>query len=218
MSEQFVPNFDKQYTITEKWLPTSGLDIYIDGTRHLPDNSSMTKLTVRIVDSDLKAVLPPEVVLADMALSSTRNQRFNFQTELRLKKVKPTTLVYMTFETVDISHNQARLVGHSYFPLFIDGRQGMPATVDSATPISPHLGLYQMPIYWARVKEETPFTYERFVYLERVPTASVLVRIVKAPEAAGKAISTKGLPAAERLSKLIPAPAYHDGVYSTQYF
>ena len=71
MSEQFVPNFDKQYTITEKWLPTSGMDIYIDGTRHLPDNSSMTKLTVRIVDSDLKAVLPPEVVLADMALSST---------------------------------------------------------------------------------------------------------------------------------------------------
>jgi hypothetical protein len=56
-----------------------------------------------------------------------------------------------------------------------------------------------MPIYWARVKEETPFTYERFVYLERVPTASVLIRIVKAPaDAAGKAISTKALPAAER--------------------
>ena len=105
----------------------------------------------------------------------------------------------MMFETVDISHNQPRLVGYSYFPLFIDARQGMPAATDSATDISPHVGLYQMPIFWARVREETPFTYERFVYLERVPTASVLVRITKAPvDASGKAVSTKNLPIAER--------------------
>jgi hypothetical protein len=75
-----------------------------------------------------------------------------------------------------------------------------------------------MPIYWARIKEETPFTYQMFVYQERVPTASVLVRIMNAPVEEGKVVSTKNLPPAERQSKLIPAPAYHDGVYSTQYF
>jgi hypothetical protein len=133
MSEQFLPNFEKQYTMSDKWNPNSGLDIYIDGTRHLPDNTSMTKLTVRIVDSELKDIVPAESVLADMTLSSTRNQRFNYQNELRLKKAKPTALVYMKFEAVDISNNQARLVGYSYFPLFIDVNKGMPAVVDSTT-------------------------------------------------------------------------------------
>ena len=76
-----------------------------------------------------------------------------------------------------------------------------------------------MPIYWARVKEETPFTYERFVYLERVPTASVLIRVLKAPvDDAGKAVSTKGLPADQRQGRLVAAPEYDEGVYSTQYF
>lgn len=87
------------------WLQNEGLDIYVDGTRHLPDNVSMTKLTVRIVDSDLKDLLPPESALPDIATSSSRNQRFNFQTELRMKKAKPTALVYLSFETVDISNN-----------------------------------------------------------------------------------------------------------------
>lgn len=179
----------------------------------------MTKLTVRIVDSDLKDLLPPESALPDISTSSSRNQRFNFQTELRMKKAKPTALVYLSFETIDISNNQIRVVGYSYFPLFIDTRQGMPATVDSITQISPHVGLYQMPIYWARVKEETPFTYERFVYLERVPTASVLIRVLKAPmDDAGKAVSTKGLPADQRQGRLVAAPEYDEGVYSTQYF
>lgn len=76
-----------------------------------------------------------------------------------------------------------------------------------------------MPIYWARVREEAPFTYERFVYLERVPTASLLIRILKAPmDAAGKALSTNSLSPAEREAKLAPVPAYDEGVYSTQYY
>lgn len=110
------------------------------------------------------------------------------------------------------------MIGYSYFPLFIDGRHGMPAATDSVKDISPHVGLYQMPIFWARVKEETPFTYERFVYLERVPTASVLVRIMKPPMDEGKIQNTKNLPIAERWAKLIKAPTYSEGLYSTQYF
>ena len=78
MSEQFLPNFEKQYTMSEKWLPNNGLDIYIDGTRHLPDNTSMAKLTIRVVDSDLNNLIPQEIIFPDIETSSTRNQRFNF--------------------------------------------------------------------------------------------------------------------------------------------
>lgn len=59
--------------MTDKWMPNNGLDIYIDGTRHLPDNASMTKLTVRVVDSDLNNLIPPEIMFPDIETSSTRN-------------------------------------------------------------------------------------------------------------------------------------------------
>ena len=60
-----------------------------------------------------------------------------------------------------------------------------------------------MPLFSGRVNESTPFTYERFVYLERAPTASVLLRVVKAPK--NNAIS-------------IAAPEYREGLYGTAYF
>jgi hypothetical protein len=38
-----------------------------------------------------------------------------------------------------------------------------------------------MPIFYVKPKEEKPFNYEKFVYLERVPTASILIRVMRAP-------------------------------------
>ncbi len=54
LSEQFHPNFDKQYTFSDGWTNNDSLDLYIDGTRHLPDNSTVTKITIKILDFNLK--------------------------------------------------------------------------------------------------------------------------------------------------------------------
>lgn len=52
-----------------------------------------------------------------------------------------------------------------------------------------------MPIFSVKPNEEVPFTYEKFVYLDRVPTASILIRVVKAPkDPSGKPIVTTNLP------------------------
>ena len=52
-SEQFLPNFDPQNTLTGNWSATDALDVYIDGTRHLPDNVTLTKVTAKVLDIDL---------------------------------------------------------------------------------------------------------------------------------------------------------------------
>ena len=39
-----------------------------------------------------------------------------------------------------------------------------------------------MPLFSNKPNQEFPFTYEKFIYLDRLPTASILIRIVKAPK------------------------------------
>lgn len=48
------------------------LDIYIDSARFLPDNCSITKLVVRIVDVNNKDLIPKSEVMADIATSFVR--------------------------------------------------------------------------------------------------------------------------------------------------
>lgn len=74
------------------------------------------------------------------------------------------------------------MVGYSYFPLFFNVDEQMPAVSNSEKKVSPLTGNYQMPLFYARPREEKPFNYEKFIYLERVPTASVLLRVLRAPK------------------------------------
>jgi len=73
--------------------------------------------------------------------------------ELKLDKPCPTALVFVQMETFSQSSKMARIVGTSFFPLFINANDEMPVTVDSAKKITPHIGLYQMPLYHKRVNE-----------------------------------------------------------------
>ena len=61
---------------------TDYLDIYIDGARHLPENVSLVKLYVRVVDKNLNDLLTPhETCTADMS-STLRTQNFNLRISL----------------------------------------------------------------------------------------------------------------------------------------
>ena len=72
------------------------------------------------------------------------------------------------------------VVGYSYLPLFFNVESGMPSTSSNDKKISPVTGNYQMPLFHVKPEEKKPFTYEKFVFLERIPTASVLIRVVRA--------------------------------------
>lgn len=49
-----MPNFEPQNTLSGNWQSQDALDVYIDGTRHLPDNVTLTKVSARVLDIDLK--------------------------------------------------------------------------------------------------------------------------------------------------------------------
>lgn len=72
--------------------------------------------------------------------------------ELRpTRPLKPTSLVFMTIETVDKSSNKASVAGFSYFPLFMDAEEGLPPVTNHVNKLSPLLGNYQMPLFSGKV-------------------------------------------------------------------
>lgn len=64
MSEQFLPNFEAQLTLSDQWTDGDALDIYVDGVRHLPDNVTVTKVTAKVVDINLVEVAKPRENMA----------------------------------------------------------------------------------------------------------------------------------------------------------
>ena len=70
-----------------------------------------------------------------------------------------------------------------------------------------------MPIYHQQPNVKLlPFNYQRFMRLDRVPTASVLIRVSKDHQAVTK-LKAKAPP-----SQLLETPIYKEGVYNTGYF
>jgi len=62
-----------------------------------------------------------------------------------------------------------------------------------------------------------PVSYERFIYLERIPTASMLIRILKAPRGSdGKVLGLDNVPPEkyEEMNVLLHAPVFQEGTYS----
>jgi len=73
---------------------------YIDGARFLPDNVSITKVIVRILDSKCKEQYKQVEKLADFD-STFRNQVYKMKLEMQVKFLKPTSMAYIKIETFD---------------------------------------------------------------------------------------------------------------------
>ena len=76
-----------------------------------------------------------------------------------------------------------------------------------------------MPIYCEYPPMTSTVTYKNFIHLERIPTASVLVRVdYAAIDYDGNFISVKDPDAKVREMAYEPPPAYEEQTYSTAYF
>ena len=58
--------------------------------------------------------------------SQYQNQVFNTKLEVRGIEMPPTALLHLTFVTVEATSFKEKLIGFSYFPLFIDSETRMP--------------------------------------------------------------------------------------------
>lgn len=116
----FIPNDTVQF-LDEPFEKGSGIDFYVDSARYLPNSVTITKILVRIVDSNLSNIVNSSSKVANFK-SDIYNPKFGFRLELRLPFFNPTLMAIITLFTSDQRDDEGKtsIVGHAFFPFFID--------------------------------------------------------------------------------------------------
>ena len=83
VSTQFIPNFDKQWTKSEDFLSGEGVDVYVDWAHYLPDNTTFTRLFVRVIDINGSYPIQGQRGFASVDYSTARSPFFGFKYEIR---------------------------------------------------------------------------------------------------------------------------------------
>jgi hypothetical protein len=111
-------------------------------------------------------------------------------------------------------------LGHCYFPLFLDNDTKKPAADNTIQNFILQEGNYQIPIYCQKPPIRPPFTFDILRKQEKIPTASLLIRVRKATTTEGyKVLSTRDVPQDEwETTGLVEAsPEYAESIYNTSY-
>ena len=183
---EFIPANKPQYDIKESWKEEEedGFDVYFDAIHNLPDNTSIVKTIVKLVNNRGIEQIRSKEIWPKLEVSSYQKQVFNEKIEVRDVQTDPTTLLQLTFVTIDVTSMKPKVLGYSFFPIFIDTETLMPVIAsDSRMNLKKikrtlHKGAYQMPIYYEKPNHTgKEVTYRDYIQLERIPTCTVLLRI-----------------------------------------
>ena len=116
--EPFIPNIVPNWE-NRAFDKGSGIDLYIDSCRFLPDNVTVTKIIVRIIDPFFNDFTPVQAGLPELG-SDILNPIYNYRDELRFPSFDPTLMVFITYLTFDSrgKRNTPQITGFSLFNLF----------------------------------------------------------------------------------------------------
>ena len=129
-------------------------------------------------------------------------------------------MLIFTIDTFDLSTADARIVGHAVMPLFIDPTTNVACSDPKAKNFILQDGDYQIPIFSQFPAQLKNLYYSDFHKLEKIPCASLLIRIRKATKGEDGKIMTLGgadIEKAVELGIIDPPRPYSEGVYNTIY-
>ncbi|CAI2359223.1 unnamed protein product [Moneuplotes crassus] len=219
--EAFIPNTLKQYD-ESPYDRDEIIVVYVDSARYLPENCTIARLVMRGINRDAENIMKTFSSVCLSEMSTSQKPYFGIREEF-IRKDTPslddTTVLVFRIDSIERNNHKQVVVGYAFFPLFVDPSTGLPAnhpTSDAAL----QTGKYQIPIFCQTPRLARPFSYQNVTALERIPCASLLIRIEKAPtDDKGKSISIAGLSEARRveLGMLKLPPKYQQGEYNNRY-
>ena len=127
----FIENLKSQYH-DRPFEKGFGIDFYIDGARFLPDNVTVSKVVLFIMNQNLDRMIPPQAGLPELE-SYTYAPIFSFRQELRAPHFDPTLMALISLETVDQTNKEVRIVGYSAINFFISRSTKKQPTMENDT-------------------------------------------------------------------------------------
>jgi len=94
--------------------------------RHLPENVSAVKIIAKVINNKLYDILHPITMWPKIEESTYMHQTYHAKLELRGIEVDLSAMLHMTFMTIETTTLKEKLIGFSFFPLFIDSDTRMP--------------------------------------------------------------------------------------------
>lgn len=218
--EPFLENLQPQYDDGKLFKKGDGIDVYVDGARFLPDNTTCTKLVVKSFTSSLESIGNAVGGLSDLN-SPAFSPTYGFRTEFRTPTFNPTTILVISIITIDSAHKEVRLLGYSAINLFLHKYRKNQPTEDNEEDFILNSGSFQLPIYCQEPFRKVPFDLNAFTSLEIIPCATLLVRIRDAPKATQgvRVLSIKDVPPGEWYIRgiIVPPSKYEQRIYNTSY-
>jgi hypothetical protein len=109
---------------------------------------------------------------AHMTKSSCQNPHYGLREEFSIRShpnLDPTTIIVVKIETFDRSNGEQRIVGYSFFPLFLDKNIKSPVRNPKEKKYVLQNGYYQLPMYSDKPNLEPPIVIEELTKLEKLP-------------------------------------------------
>jgi len=201
----------------DKYQKGDGLDLYFDCAMYLPDNTTVSRITMRIFTAD-KEQLGEVHECYSLPNSPSVSPVFNHKIELRSSAFNVTSTALIRIDTIDAATLLPASVGYSCIKLFASRDRVQPKTATDLN-VCINTGNFQLPLHAGRIPTTLlSLTETMLSTLPKIPAASMLLRILPAPKSADgiSTLSKDEFPAAEwaRLGLSVPAPTYVSGEYS----
>eukprot|EP01040_Poterioochromonas_malhamensis_P003161 gene3161-3369_t len=209
----------------EKYQRGDGIDIYIDAARFLPDNCTVSRISLRFFTANKQMMGNTKVYSTLSQLSSCSiHPVYQLKAELRSGssiQMNHSVIGLIRIDTVDSCTLFPATVGYAAFKVFAGrDRKAIVNTNDSNVYIN--TGCFQLPVYAGRVNPEIVESFTEDLLKDcgcvKIPCASLLIRIFSAPKASDgiTTLSREDFPREEwiKLKLDYPLPDYSTGAYS----
>ncbi|MGH0122546.1 UNVERIFIED_CONTAM: hypothetical protein FKN15_038096 [Acipenser sinensis] len=203
---------------SQPFVSGDGIELYIDGARFLPDSVTLSRVTGRIFNRNYNQIGPDISTGIDLN-SNIFEPFYNHHVEVRNPTMPPSATLLLKVYAVDRFSLKLVLIGWAALSLFVEsGSESQPSVDTTGVQISLNEGGHQLRLYHRGPDPDKPLSASSLAAGggRRVPCASLLVRLVKAPvDKNHRALLRSAVPEAdwERLGLFQPRPRYSDGVY-----
>ena len=172
---------------------TDGYDVCIDGARFLPEEVTLSKVTMKIMTADFDFVPNQQAEfdatggLDDSALSPRYRLRAEYRADPSIEAncniANPGATILVRLDCIERKSNMMRVVGYCGLNVFtnaLDGQQPKHIAGNPANAYALNAGSFQLPLFRTPPSTDDDFNADAFAYSKRVPCATLLLRIVPA--------------------------------------